>query len=296
MVAWHEFAHVITLHATHHHVPRWLTEGLSVFEEGSEYPFWTRRFEVELGSAYASGRLLTLAELDFGYSKPKYPMQVQKSYYQGCMVVRYISERWSFDKILEVLEGYKNSKTTRQIFREVFDLSLAEFDKGFFKYLDEWVESNGLVPMVVDEKVALGLEIDLEENPGDIKKLLRLAWAYYCGGVEVDVPITIAKVLKLDPGNADAHAILGLQKLRGRKTAAAEKDLLKALEAKTRFGFRVNEALGNIALKNGEKEKAIEFLERARAISPRAGALQGRRVNLYSRLWLITGRAEMRRR
>ncbi len=284
VVAWHEFAHVITLHATHHRVPRWLTEGLSVFEEGRDRPLWERRFEVELGSAYASGRLLTLAELDFGFSKPKYPMQVLMSYYQGCMVVRYITERWGFEKILDVLKGYKENKSTRKIFKEVFDLELEEFDKGFFKYLDEWVESNGLVPMVVDEKVALGLEIDLEENPGDIKKLLRLAWAYYCGGVEVDVPITIAKVLKLDPGNADAHAILGLQKLRGRKTAAAEKDLLKALEAKTRFGFRVNEALGNIALKNGEKEKAIEFLERARAISPRAGALQGRRVNLYSRL------------
>jgi tetratricopeptide (TPR) repeat protein len=257
---------------------------LSVFEEGRDRPLWERRFEVELGSAYASGRLLTLAELDFGFSKPKYPMQVLMSYYQGCMVVRYITERWGFEKILDVLKGYKENKSTRKIFKEVFDLELEEFDKGFFKYLDEWVESNGLVPMVVDEKVALGLEIDLEENPGDIKKLLRLAWAYYCGGVEVDVPITIAKVLKLDPGNADAHAILGLQKLRGRKTAAAEKDLLKALEAKTRFGFRVNEALGNIALKNGEKEKAIEFLERARAISPRAGALQGRRVNLYSRL------------
>ena len=283
VVAWHEFAHVITLHSTHHRVPRWLTEGLSVFEEGRDHPLWERRFEVELGSAYASGRLLTLAELDFGFSKPKYPMQVLMSYYQGCMVVRYITERWGFEKILDVLKGYKENKSTRNIFREVFDLGLDEFDKGFFKYLDEWVKSSGLVPMVVDEKVALGLEIDLEENPEDISKLLKLAWAYYCGGVEVDVPLTIAKVLKLDPGNADAHAILGLQKLRARKTAAAEKDLLKALEAKTRFGFRVNEALGNIAMKNGEKEKSIEFLEKARALSPRAGALQGR-ANLYSRL------------
>ncbi|MEC9352325.1 MAG: tetratricopeptide repeat protein, partial [Planctomycetota bacterium] len=283
VVAWHEFAHVITLHATHHRVPRWLTEGLSVFEEGRDHPLWERRFEVELGSAYASGRLLTLAELDFGFSKPKYPMQVLMSYYQGCMVVRYITERWGFEKILDVLKGYKENKSTRNIFREVFDLGLDEFDKGFFKYLDEWVKASGLVPMVVDEKVALGLEIDIEENPEDVSKLLRLAWAYYCAGVEVDVPLTIARVLKLDPGNADAHAILGLQKLRARKTAAAQKDLLKALEAKTRFGFRVNEALGSIAMKNGEKEKAIEFLEKARALSPRAGALQGR-TNLYSRL------------
>lgn len=284
VVAWHEFAHVITLHSTHHRVPRWLTEGLSVFEEGRDHPSWTRRFEVELGSAYASGRLLTLAELDFGFSKPKYPMQVLMSYYQGCMVVRYITERWSFEKILEVLAGYRDSKGTREIFREVFDLGLDEFDKGFFKYLDDWVVANGLVPAVMDEDLADELQLDLEDDPDNIDKLLKLAWVYYCGGVEVDVPLTVGKILKLEPDNADAHAILGLQKLRDGRSTAAEKDLLKALEAKTRYGFRVNEALGNISMKNGDKEKAIEFLERARVVSPRAGALQGRRVNLYSRL------------
>jgi len=283
VVAWHEFAHVITLHATHHHIPRWLTEGLSVFEEGSEHSSWTRRFEVQLGSAYASGRLLTLAELDFGFSKPKYPMQVLMSYYQGCMVVRYITERWSFEKILDVLNGYKENKTTRQIFREVFDMELEEFDKGFFKYLDDWVKSNGLVPLVVEESLADELQLDLEDDPGNIEKLLKLAWVYYCGGVEVDVHLTIGKVLKLDPDNADALGILGLQNLREGKTASSRKDLLKALEGKTRYGFRTNEALGNIAFKKGEKEEAVEYLERAREISPRAGALQGR-TNIYSRL------------
>ena len=137
--------------------------------------------------------------------------------------------------------------------------------------------------MVVEESQADELQLDLEDDPGNIEKLLKLAWVYYCGGVEVDVHLTIGKVLKLDPGNADALAILGLQNLREDKTASSRKDLLKALEGKTRYGFRVNEALGNIAFKKGEKEEAVEYLERAREISPRAGALQGR-TNIYSRL------------
>ena len=210
-------------------------------------------------------------------------MQGLMSYYQGCMVVRYITQRWSFEKILDVLNGYKENKTTRQIFREVFKLELEEFDKGFFKYLDDWVKSNGLVPLVVEESLADELQLDLEDDPGNIEKLLKLAWVYYCAGVEVDVHLTIGKVLKLDPDNADALAILGLQNLREGKTASSRKDLLKALEGKTRYGFRTNEALGNIAFKKGEKEEAVEYLERAREISPRAGALQGR-TNIYSRL------------
>ena len=37
---WHEFTHVITLQMTDNKVPRWFSEGLSVFEERKAYPGW----------------------------------------------------------------------------------------------------------------------------------------------------------------------------------------------------------------------------------------------------------------
>ena len=33
-VLWHEFCHVVTLSKTHNKMPRWLSEGISVYEEG----------------------------------------------------------------------------------------------------------------------------------------------------------------------------------------------------------------------------------------------------------------------
>ncbi len=33
IVLWHEFCHVITLQKTGNKIPRWLSEGISVFEE-----------------------------------------------------------------------------------------------------------------------------------------------------------------------------------------------------------------------------------------------------------------------
>ncbi len=284
-VAWHEFAHVITLHKTHHRVPRWLTEGLSVFEEGRDHPEWERRFERELGSAFASGRLLGLDELNSGFSKPKYGGQVLMSYYQGCMIVKYVTKRWSFDKVLEILEGYDANKSTRQIVKEVLEMSVEDFDKAFFAYLDEWVKKSGYVPAVaMDKDFSEDLQLTLEDDPKDVQTLLELGWAYYCGGVEIDVPITLGKVLEVEPENADAHAILGLFAASKGKKAKAREHFETALANKTRFQYRIHETLGKFALGDGENEKAVELFEKAKEISPVAGAGSPPGRNLYYQL------------
>jgi len=283
-VAWHEFAHVVTLALTRHRVPRWLTEGLSVFEEGRDHPHWARGFEREIADQYASGRLLPIAQLDFGFSKPKYPNQILISYYQGCLIVEYVKEKWSWDAVLGILKGYGDNKSTAQIFREVLGQSLEEFDRGFFAYLERWIEANGYEPAIKEERVKQ-LEALVEADPDDVRKLVDLAWGYLCTGNEVDTAIKAGKALELDPENADAHAILGLDLLRQKKNASAKESLLKAIDKKTRFPFRVLSALGSIALKDGDKDGAIQFFEKARQASPRAGAGNPPGKNLYYQLF-----------
>ena len=39
-VLWHEFCHVVTLQKTHNRMPRWLSEGISVYEERQRNPAW----------------------------------------------------------------------------------------------------------------------------------------------------------------------------------------------------------------------------------------------------------------
>ncbi|HUG19051.1 MAG TPA: tetratricopeptide repeat protein, partial [Planctomycetaceae bacterium] len=39
-VLWHEFCHVVTLSKTHNKMPRWLSEGISVYEEGQKNRAW----------------------------------------------------------------------------------------------------------------------------------------------------------------------------------------------------------------------------------------------------------------
>ena len=53
---WHEMAHVITLQLSNQRIPRWLTEGISVFEEKRARPEWGREMEVPFAGAMDGGR------------------------------------------------------------------------------------------------------------------------------------------------------------------------------------------------------------------------------------------------
>ena len=52
---WHEFTHVITLQMTDHKIPRWFSEGLSVFEERKAYPGWGDDMKLEYLKAIKQG-------------------------------------------------------------------------------------------------------------------------------------------------------------------------------------------------------------------------------------------------
>jgi hypothetical protein len=61
---WHELAHVYTLQLSNQRVPRWLTEGISVWEETRARPAWGREMEVTFAGAINRGQVMKLRELN----------------------------------------------------------------------------------------------------------------------------------------------------------------------------------------------------------------------------------------
>ena len=59
---WHELTHVITIQMSKQRIPRWLTEGISVYEEERQRPEWGRDMELTFASAMDKGKVLKLRD------------------------------------------------------------------------------------------------------------------------------------------------------------------------------------------------------------------------------------------
>src|SRR6185436_20763152 len=79
---WHEFTHVITLQITDHRIPRWFSEGLSVYEERRGRPGWGDKWSLENLKAFADGRFVPINDLDAAFTRPKTPDGVGLAYFQ----------------------------------------------------------------------------------------------------------------------------------------------------------------------------------------------------------------------
>ena len=132
---WHELAHTFTLGTTDNRVPRWLSEGLSVYEEHHARPGWGFNVTPDFLAAFKAGKLVPVSRMNDGFMHPAYPEQVQFSYYQASLVCELIARDYGEPALLKMLQAYKEGATTDQVFQRVLNTDMKTFDKKFDDYL-----------------------------------------------------------------------------------------------------------------------------------------------------------------
>lgn len=136
---WHEIAHVFTLEATNHRLPRWFSEGLSVYEEWNTGPLRSREIPLQTLNAIAEGQLLSIARLDEGFVRPTYQGQVQVSYMQAGLVCEFIASRWGHDALVTMLDAFARRAPTEIALIRATDLDPTAFDAAFNAWLEaQW--------------------------------------------------------------------------------------------------------------------------------------------------------------
>lgn len=135
-VLWHEMAHVFTLEATDHLVPRWFSEGVSVFEEWRSGPNPGVRIPMSVYNAMRDDLLLPIAQLDEGFLRPTYENQVIVSYMQAGLVCDFIDRHVGPDKLREMLDAFRDGLKTPEVIRRVIGVEPEEFDDAFAHFVE----------------------------------------------------------------------------------------------------------------------------------------------------------------
>jgi tetratricopeptide (TPR) repeat protein len=100
---WHEFCHVVTLNLTNNKMPRWLSEGISVYEETQANPTWGQHMNPQYRQMILDGDLTPISNLSAAFMSPKTPMHLQFAYYESALAVEYLVERFGLASLKAIL-------------------------------------------------------------------------------------------------------------------------------------------------------------------------------------------------
>jgi tetratricopeptide (TPR) repeat protein len=103
-VLWHEFCHVVTLQKTGNRMPRWLSEGISVYEERQRDPSCGQHMTPAYRQMILDGQLTPVSQLSGAFLQPPSPQHLQFAYYESSLVVEYLIERWGLDVLCRILD------------------------------------------------------------------------------------------------------------------------------------------------------------------------------------------------
>jgi tetratricopeptide (TPR) repeat protein len=132
-VLWHEFVHVITLTATRNRMPRWLSEGISVFEEQQADPRWGQQMNLEYHDRILSGRMQPISRMSAAFLEAKDNGDTQFAYFQSGLVVKFLVEERGFQPLRATLQSIAQGREPNAALEQHFG-PLAELDQAFVTY------------------------------------------------------------------------------------------------------------------------------------------------------------------
>ena len=104
-VLWHEFCHVVTLQLTKNKMPRWLSEGISVYEERLANPTWGQGMTPQYREMILGKDLVPVGDLSSAFLTARSDLHLQFAYYESSLVVEFLVERYGFESLKKILRS-----------------------------------------------------------------------------------------------------------------------------------------------------------------------------------------------
>ena len=256
---WHEMAHVFTLEASHHMVPRWFSEGVSVLEEWRSGPNPGTRIPMSVFTAIKDDRLLPIAQLDEGFLRPTYEGQIVVSYMQAGLICQFIDATYGGESLRGLLYKYRDGLQTAEAVEAALGITPREFDREFNAFVRS--EHAAILDNLEDwhrTQHSIGQKMADADWPGIVElatHLLELLPAY----VEPDSPYLALAQAQEELGRRQ-QAITELEKFW--RNGGYDPTALKRL--------------GDWLYEDGRAEEAIDVLQSVNFVDPLDHELYGR--------------------
>jgi tetratricopeptide (TPR) repeat protein len=130
---WHELAHVITIQMSNQRVPRWLTEGVSVYEETVQRPEWGRGQDVGFASMLNADEAIKLRDLNAAFQDPK---TISVAYFEASLLVEHIVAVFGDAGLQKLLRTYGQGLEGEAALKAALGVGFDDLQTGFDQFLD----------------------------------------------------------------------------------------------------------------------------------------------------------------
>ena len=163
-VLWHEFCHTVTLALTKNKMPRWLSEGISVYEEREQSPTWGERMNPRYREMILNGEVTPVGKLSGAFLSPKTPRHLQFAYYQSSLVVEHIVERFGHDAIKSIIDKLGRGVRINQAIAEAVE-PMDKLEVAFADYARKRAQALGPgLDWSKPESAESGVDVNETEN------------------------------------------------------------------------------------------------------------------------------------
>jgi tetratricopeptide (TPR) repeat protein len=179
-VLWHEFCHVVTLSKTKNKMPRWLSEGISVYEEERADPAWGTAMNPKFRLMILGPELTPLSQLSAAFLNAKTSLHLQFAYYESALAVAFLVEQAGLPSVQGVLDDLGAGVPINETLPRRTKMTLKELDDRFARFARD--RANRVAPGVKWDEPELPAEADsaalggwVEKNPKSFHGWRRFA-------------------------------------------------------------------------------------------------------------------------
>lgn len=177
---WHEFCHVVTLTVTKNRMPRWLSEGISVHEEGLRNPACGMRMNADYRRMILEEDGLTpIGELSGAFTNAKSGEHLMFAYFEASQVVDFMVRRFGEEKFRAILKDLGDGvRINEAIARHTESLDKLEHDfAGLMMQAAKNLASNAdwSEPEDLDVRDRAAVTAYLQDHPRNLTALHQLS-------------------------------------------------------------------------------------------------------------------------